>query len=87
MKNLLLAVAKHELEIEQLRLSLAHAEAFEPYATYRLMDSINKKHIVKEDVMFFCMEQPRMEQLLDVDAEAFIEAMDLEGKGHLDIHK
>jgi hypothetical protein len=60
---------------------------FEPYATYRLIDAINKKHIVKEDVMFFCMEQPRMEQLLDSDAEAFIEAMDLEGKGYLDIHK
>jgi len=51
------------------------------------MDVVNKKYIQKDDVMFFCMEQSAMEQLQDGEAEAFVEAMDLEGKGHLDIHK
>jgi hypothetical protein len=48
---------------------------------------VNKRYIVKDDVMFYCMEQSGMEQLGDGEAEAFVESMDLEGKGHLDIHK
>jgi hypothetical protein len=56
LKNLLLALAKHELEVEELRLQLAECDAFEPYATYRLMDVVNKKYIQKDDIMFFCME-------------------------------
>jgi hypothetical protein len=56
LKNLLLSLAKHELEIETLRLQLSSCDAFEPYATYRLMDVVNKKYIQKDDIMFFCME-------------------------------
>jgi hypothetical protein len=60
LKNLLLAVAKHEQEIENMRIQLAKCECFEPYAAYRLMDSINKKSIYKDDIMFFCMEQSHL---------------------------
>ena len=87
LKNLLLAVAKHEQEIESIRLQLAQSEGFEPYAAYRIMDSINKKSIYKDDIVFFCMEQSHLAQPDNAEAESFIEAIDLENKGYLDIHK
>ena len=73
--------------MEQIRLQLAKSEGFEPYAAYRVIDSINKKCIYKDDIVFFCMEQSNMEQPADGEAECFIEALDLENKGYIDIHK
>jgi hypothetical protein len=48
---------------------------------------VNKKYIQRDDVMFFCMESSAIDQVGEGDAEAFVEAMDIEGKGHIDIHK
>ncbi len=87
LKNLLLSIAKHEQEIENLRLNIAKSEGFEPYAAYRIIDSINKKSIYKDDIVFFCMEQSHLEQADNAEAESFIEAVDVENKGYLDIHK
>ena len=56
LKNMLIALARHEQEIESLRLAIAKGiDCFEPYACYRLLDSVNKRSIVADDVRFFCM--------------------------------
>ncbi len=56
LKNLLMAVAKHEEDIESLRLAMAKAiDCFEPYALYRVFDSVKKKSISADDIRFFCM--------------------------------
>ena len=55
LKNLLLALGKHEQLIEDMRLALAVVPCFEPYAAYRVLDSVGKKAIGPDDVRFFCM--------------------------------
>ena len=50
LKNLLVTLARHEIEVEQLRIQLARVDAFEPYAAYRLFDSIGKKFILPDDI-------------------------------------
>jgi hypothetical protein len=55
LKNLLVALARHEQEIELLRVALAKQPDFEPYAAYRVLDSINKRQICRDDIQFFCM--------------------------------
>lgn len=50
LKNLLVAIGRHELDIESLRLAISRLDTFEPYAAYRLLDSVNKKAILKDDV-------------------------------------
>jgi len=49
---LLLSLSKHEQEIEVLRQELSMVEEFEPYSAYRLVDTLNKKEISIDDVIF-----------------------------------
>lgn len=52
LKTLLLSLSKHEQEIEALRQELSMVEEFEPYSAYRLVDTLNKKEITIDDVIF-----------------------------------
>lgn len=53
LKHVILAIAKHEQEIEHLRQQLSQIEHFEPYSSYRLLDTINKKELGAEDFLHF----------------------------------
>lgn len=48
-----MSLSKHEQDIEKLRLQLNRIEEFEPYAAYRIIDSINKKEINANDLYYF----------------------------------
>ena len=53
LKNLLIALSKHEQEIEVLRMKLCQQEDFEPYLAYRMVDTINRGEVHPEDVVYF----------------------------------
>jgi len=81
---LLVALAKHEEEVEGLRQKLASLDSFEPYSVYRLIDTINKKEIWPEDfIHLFKIEKG--ENLSQEEASAFIRILDYESKGFLTI--
>ena len=53
LKNLLIAMGRHEQAIESLRCELSNIDEFEPYSAYRLIDNINKKEIHREEIYYF----------------------------------
>ncbi|CDW78935.1 ef hand family protein [Stylonychia lemnae] len=81
-----MSLAKHEQEIEKIRVQLNKIQEFEPYCAYRIIDTINKKEIHPNDLYYF-FTQVKSQNLTLADIELYISIYDGEKKGYLDIHK